>query len=110
MNEFIQQYYQLIVEANKNRSISRKLSTPQMRLDWMQLGHSAPPVQDLTCASCMFRFLARLEHECKKYIELHGERNGSKPEIDGELWLVDNEDIEHDIWDDTEGDEPDLFD
>ena len=31
-------------------------------------------------------------------------------EIDGELWLVDNEDIEDDIWDDTEDDEPYLFD
>lgn len=31
-------------------------------------------------------------------------------EIDGELWLVDNEDFEEDIWDDTEGDEPDLCD
>jgi len=31
-------------------------------------------------------------------------------EIDGELWLVDNEDIEDDIWNDTEDDESDLFD
>jgi len=31
-------------------------------------------------------------------------------EIDGELWLVDNESFESDIWDDTEDDESDLFD